>query len=198
MDFSEDELVAIQAAIEASIKEAKLHLGPTEDASASLSSADTDLRVLLSIKDKLTNRIPGEVSRPSDAPGAKQNFYNRHILLVDDNESIRKHMTLILKKHGFNKFDEAEDGYVAIEKIKKKAIPYDLILCDMNMPVISGIDVLRSIKEEDRWSKIPFIMVTTESNKEILVKAIKAGVSDFVAKPVNEELLMQKIATLLQ
>lgn len=130
--------------------------------------------------------------------GLKQNFNSNHILLVDDSESIRKHMIVLLKKHGFSKFDEAENGYVAIEKIKSKTIPYDLILCDMNMPVISGMDVLRLIREESSCATVPFTMVTSENNKEILLKAIKAGVSDFVAKPVDEEMLLKKIGNLLK
>lgn len=102
-------------------------------------------------------------------------------------------MIVILKKHGYSKFDEAENGYVAIEKIKSKAIPYDLILCDMNMPVLSGMDVLRLIREDSSCTTtVPFIMVTSENNKEILLKAIKAGVSDFVAKPVDEGMLLKK------
>ena len=119
------------------------------------------------------------------------------MLLVDDNESIRKHMIHILNKHGLHQLDEAADGHEAIAKIKAKIIPYDLILCDMNMPTISGLDVLKLMRKEESCARTPFIMVTSEGNKELLVEAMKAGVSDFVAKPVEETNLVKKIAALL-
>lgn len=203
MEFSIEELEAVQLAIDARIEEAKLHLNKLEGDSEDKPAAEKSLKNLLNVRDKLSSSEPKgapgvEGAHSDEASGLKQNFTNHHILLVDDNESIRKHMILILKKHGFNRFDEAENGYVAIEKIKSKTIPYDLILCDMNMPVLSGMDVLRVIREEGSCAKIPFIMVTSENNKEILLKAIKAGVSDFVAKPVDEDMLLKKIGILLQ
>ena len=194
MEFSAEELVALRTAVESRIDTAGLHLKNLDNDSGDKLAAQRSVEVLLKLKEKLAS-IGADMAA---AGGLKQSFDRRHILLVDDNESIRKHMIVMLKRHGFTRFEEAENGYVAIEKIKTKTIPYDLILCDMNMPIISGMDVLRLVREEGSCAKIPFIMVTSESNKEILVKAIKAGVSDFVAKPVDEEMLLKKIRTLLQ
>lgn len=104
-------------------------------------------------------------------------------------------MIHILNKHGFKQFDEAEDGHEAIAKIK--STPYDLILCDMNMPTISGLDVLRLMRKDSSCAKTPFIMVTSESIKALLLEAMKAGVSDFLAKPVEEDNLLKKITSLL-
>ena len=200
MEFSEEELVVLQNAIAPLIEEANTRLSQLEEGVEDKPGAEKRLEILLSVKSKLfgTDDAYEEILEESPAPVAlQQNFNQCHMLLVDDNESIRKHMILLLKKHGFNRFDEAENGYEAIEKLKSKSIPYDLVLCDMNMPIISGLDVLRMIREDGSCAKIPFIMVTSENNKEILLKAIKAGVSDFVAKPVDEDNLLKKISALL-
>ena len=200
MEFSEEELVVLQNAIAPLIEEANTRLSQLEEGVEDKPGAEKRLEILLSVKSKLfgTDDAYEEILEESPAPVAlQQNFNQCHMLLVDDNESIRKHMILLLKKHGFNRFDEAENGYEAIEKLKSKSIPYDLVLCDMNMPIISGLDVLRMIREDGSCAKIPFIMVTSENNKEVLLKAIKAGVSDFVAKPVDEDNLLKKISALL-
>ncbi len=200
MEFSEEELVVLQNAIAPLIEEANTRLSQLEEGVEDKPGAEKRLEILLSVKSKLfgTDDAYEEILEESPAPVAlQQNFNQCHMLLVDDNESIRKHMILLLKKHGFNRFDEAENGYEAIEKLKSKSIPYDLVLCDMNMPIISGLDVLRMIREDSSCAKIPFIMVTSENNKEVLLKAIKAGVSDFVAKPVDEDNLLKKISALL-
>ncbi len=200
MEFSEEELVILQNAIVSLIEEANTRSSQLEEGAEDKPGAEKRLEILLSVKSKLfgTDDAYEEILEESPAPVAlQQNFNQCHMLLVDDNESIRKHMILLLKKHGFNRFDEAGNGYEAIEKLKSKSIPYDLVLCDMNMPIISGLDVLRMIREDSSCAKIPFIMVTSENNKEVLLKAIKAGVSDFVAKPVDEDNLLKKISALL-
>jgi len=191
MEFSEEELVLLQNAIVSLIEEANTRSSQLEEGIEDKPGAEKRLEILLSVKSKLFRADDADEGSPA-AAGLQQNFNKCHMLVVDDNESIRKHMILLLKKHGFNRFDEAENGYEAIEKIKSKSIPYDLVLCDMNMPIISGLDVLRMIREDGSCAKIPFIMVTSENNKEILLKAIKAGVSDFVAKPVDEDNLLKK------
>jgi two-component system, chemotaxis family, chemotaxis protein CheY len=196
MEFSEEELVILQNAIVSLIEEANTRSSQLEEGAEDKPGAEKRLEILLSVKSKLFGADDADEKRPA-AAGLQQNFNKCHMLVVDDNESIRKHMILLLKKHGFNRFDEAGNGYEAIEKLKSKSIPYDLVLCDMNMPIISGLDVLRMIREDGSCAKIPFIMVTSENNKEILLKAIKAGVSDFVAKPVDEDNLLKKISALL-
>ena len=148
------------------------------------------IKLLVSINEKVQDH---QKSPESNAAA----YGDRHVLVVDDNASIRQYMTLMLKNNGFRHFEEADDGHSAIAKIKSKDSPYDLVLCDMNMPTISGLDVLRLIRKEKHLAKMPFIMVTSETNKAKLLQAIKAGVNDYVAKPVDAEKLMKKIRKLL-
>ena len=204
MDLSIEELAVTLRVIESRFREVSTCFKRLERDSEKRSRMEKELEILGNIRGKLSEMgrcvaiEHGDITRDgaaSAANGSQQNFSNRHMLLVDDNESVRKHMIHILKRHGFKQFDEAEDGHEAIAKIK--SVPYDLILCDMNMPTISGLDVLRLMRKDSSCAKTPFIMVTSEGNKALLLEAIKAGVSDFVAKPVDEDNLLKKITSLL-
>lgn len=74
----------------------------------------------------------------------------------------------------------------------------DLVLMDINMPGISGIEATRRIKSEDRFSDIPVVMVTGDSHKEQVVESLKAGAADFVVKPFDKEALQEKVYKLLK
>jgi CheY-like chemotaxis protein len=103
----------------------------------------------------------------------------------------------------FFHIDEANDGHTAIVEIKNKKTPYgkkspyDLVLCDLNMPTISGLDVLKIIKKDSSFTAMPFIMITGLMDKENLLEAVRLGVSDYVAKPFEEADLLSKIDKVL-
>lgn len=197
MKFSKEELEVLQDAIGSLVEEAQNNLNQFKSDSEEKLQAQKRLEILRSINSRLlnseSNKNP-ETGTPT--AGLKQSFNKNHLLIVDDDELFRKHTILILEQHGFNRFDEAKNGKEAIEKIKTKIIPYDLILCDMYMPVISGLELLNFVRGESSCANIPFIMLTAETNKEVLLKAIKAGVSDFVAKPIDEDNLLKKMTAL--
>ncbi len=82
------------------------------------------------------------------------------------------------------------DGRTALERLRNEA--FDLILCDWGLPDISGLEILRWVRESSRDREIPFIMITVIDNKEIIMEAIQAGVTDYVIKPIDSEILIIK------
>jgi two-component system, chemotaxis family, chemotaxis protein CheY len=115
------------------------------------------------------------------------------ILVVDDMAMMRKAVTKFCKDMGFSDFTEAADGVEAWEKIAAANPPFDLIISDWNMPNCSGLDLLKRIRADGRVSKTPVIMVTAEKEKDQIIEAIKAGVSDYVVKPFTPQTLQEKL-----
>jgi two-component system, chemotaxis family, chemotaxis protein CheY len=86
---------------------------------------------------------------------------------------------------------EAENGSMALEELKKKKA--DLVVSDWNMPVMTGIDLLRAIRADDDLKAMPVLMVTAEAKKEYLVEALQAGVSNYIVKPFTAKTLEEKL-----
>jgi len=115
------------------------------------------------------------------------------ILLVDDSKSLRSIERTMLEQLGHTNFEEACDGLDALSKAG--AYQPELILLDWNMPRMNGIDFLKSFRQSNKTT--PVIMVTTESEKERVVEAIKAGVTNYLVKPFTREQLSQRITQAL-
>lgn len=116
---------------------------------------------------------------------------NIKILIVDDFATMRKIVRNQLGQLGFKNLDEADDGATALPKIQSGGV--DFIVCDWNMPKMSGLDLLKTIRADENTKHIPFLMVTAEALKENIVAAIQAGVSDYVVKPFTAQVLEEKI-----
>lgn len=114
-----------------------------------------------------------------------------NILLVDDFATMRRIMKNILRQLQFINIMEADDGTVAWELMQKN--PVDFVISDWNMPIMTGIELLRKIRADERFSKIPFLMVTAESQEDNILEAVQAGVSNYIVKPFTPEVLEQKI-----
>ncbi|MFH1154669.1 MAG: response regulator [Pseudomonadota bacterium] len=113
------------------------------------------------------------------------------LLVVDDKTSIRSAMTAILHELGFNDIVEAVDGNDAWFKLKaefegKKPDVFDLIISDMEMPVMSGLELLKAVRGDSVLSKTPFIMVTTVNTKEIILATMKLGIKAYIIKPFDK------------
>lgn len=118
------------------------------------------------------------------------------ILIIDDMSTMRKIVRNMLNKMGYNNLEEAEDGDPAWKMINEAAdagSPYDFIISDWNMPIMTGLDLLKSIRSSEKHKKLPFLMVTAEAEQANVVIAVKAGVSNFVVKPFSIQLLKEKI-----
>jgi len=111
-------------------------------------------------------------------------------LIVDDSLTIRRIVRKALAIVGINDAVDAEDGCAALEAINKTQ-DFDLILLDWNMPKMSGIDALRTLRQSG--NKTPVIMVTTEAEKSRVIDAIKTGANDYLIKPFSPEQLAAKV-----
>jgi len=116
---------------------------------------------------------------------------NIKILVVDDMSTMRRIVKNIMKQLGFANVEEAENGQDALDKLRAES--YGFVISDWNMPVMTGIDLLRAIRADDKLKAIPVLMVTAEAQKENLLEAIQAGVSNYIVKPFTAEVLQEKM-----
>ena len=113
------------------------------------------------------------------------------ILVVDDFSTMRRILKNILRQLGFENIIEADDGDTAQRKMETERI--DLIISDWNMPRMNGLDFLKWVRAHDEFKDIPFLMVTAEAQKENVLEAVKAKVSNYIVKPFNAETLSEKL-----
>ncbi|NQD96965.1 response regulator, partial [Pseudomonas sp. CrR25] len=114
------------------------------------------------------------------------------VLVVDDATFIRDLVKKGLRDHFPGvQIEEAINGRKAQQLLTRLNI--DLILCDWEMPELSGLELLSWCREQDALKSIPFIMVTSRGDKDNVVQAIQAGVSDFIGKPFSNEQLVTKV-----
>ncbi len=117
------------------------------------------------------------------------------VLVVDDFSTMRKIIKNNLKGMGFNNIVEAENGQKALEELKKESI--GLIISDWNMPVMTGIELLKAVRGDAGLKSIPFVMVTAEGQKDNVMEAAKAGVSNYVVKPFTPDTFSEKLQKVL-
>ncbi len=113
------------------------------------------------------------------------------VLVVDDYKTMIRIIRNLLKQIGFEDVDEATDGSQALTKLKEKR--YGLVISDWNMEPMTGYDLLREVRGDERLARTPFIMVTAESKTENVIAAKKAGVNNYIVKPFNAQTLKSKI-----
>jgi two-component system, chemotaxis family, chemotaxis protein CheY len=109
------------------------------------------------------------------------------ILIVDDMMTMRKLMAKSLKDLGYSQFVEAPDGQKAWEILNDVTQTVQLVVSDWNMPNCSGLDLLKRVRKDSRLAKLPFILVTAESEQSQVIEAVKAGVSGYVVKPFTTD-----------
>ena len=116
---------------------------------------------------------------------------NMKILIVDDFSTMRRIIRNILKQLEFINVEEAEDGSVAFEKLKDA--DYDLLITDWNMPNMTGLDLLKEIRANEKLKDLKVLMVTAEAEKENIIQAAQAGANEYIVKPFTADVLEQKI-----
>ena len=112
-------------------------------------------------------------------------------LIVDDFATMRRIVRNLLKDLGFTNVDEAEDGVVALNKLK--AEKFDFVVSDWNMPNMTGIELLKSIRANDALKSLPVLMVTAEAKKENIIEAAQSGASGYIVKPFTAATLDEKL-----
>lgn len=121
---------------------------------------------------------------------------NMKILVVDDMSTMRKIIKKMLNQLGFTNITEADDGAVAWPKLQEAHTagePYEFVVSDWNMPTMSGLDLIKNIRQDENLKKTPFLMITAEAEQGNVVIAVKAGVNNFIVKPFSAEVLKEKI-----
>lgn len=119
------------------------------------------------------------------------------ILLVDDSMVIRKMLRRVLTdcKLAIEEVVEASDGAQALEMLATHKV--DLVLCDVNMPVMGGLEFLEAVQGHAEWSSIPVVMVTTEGAQDSVLKAVRLGAKGYIRKPFTHDEVKQKLHELL-
>ncbi len=120
----------------------------------------------------------------------------KKILSVDDSAIVRLMINKGIVSMGYHCL-EASDGQEALELLAREYKEVALILLDWNMPGMNGMDFLTIIKDDTRYREIPVMMVTTESEKTSIIKAIQSGVKNYMLKPFTDEALQTKIRACL-
>ncbi len=119
------------------------------------------------------------------------------ILIVDDSAMMRKIILRALTLAGleFQRVIEAGDGAEALEILKVQTV--ELIMCDINMPVMNGLDMLKNLRALNLAVDVPIVMVTTESSSEHVRQAVAVGASGYIRKPFTPDQVKQKVIPLL-
>jgi two-component system chemotaxis response regulator CheY len=117
-------------------------------------------------------------------------------LIVDDFSTMRRIVRGLLKEIGYNNAEEAEDGAIALNMLKNNK--FDFVVSDINMPNMSGFDLLAAIKKEDSLKHLPVLMVTAEARKEDIVRAAQDGAAGYIVKPFTKATLEEKVAKIMQ
>ena len=117
-------------------------------------------------------------------------------LIVDDFSTMRRIVRGLLKESGYNNADEAEDGVVAINKLRNER--YDFVVSDINMPNMNGFELLNQIKADAGLKHLPVLMVTAEARKEDIVRAAQEGAAGYIVKPFTKATLEEKVQKIMQ
>ena len=118
------------------------------------------------------------------------------VLVVDDTQMIRILMTRHLKQVGFKNVLEATNGQEGLDQLSSQKV--DLVLLDVNMPVLDGYATLEKIKSDERWRDVSVIMVTAVDKIESVAKCIQSGAEDYMPKLFNPLLLQARIVGALE
>ena len=121
---------------------------------------------------------------------------NMKILIVDDFSTMRRIIKNLLRDLGFTNTQEADDGTSALPLLK--ASDFDFLITDWNMPGMTGIDLLKAVRSDDKLKTLPVLMVTAEAKREQIIEAAQAGVNGYVVKPFTAQALKEKIEKIFE
>jgi two-component system chemotaxis response regulator CheY len=120
------------------------------------------------------------------------------VLVVDDSAAIRKILQRVLRQTGMaiNAIHEAGDGQEALDLLRSRRI--DLVLTDINMPRMDGLELLAAIKGSSTWAGVPVVMITTEGGETKVAEAVRLGAAGYVRKPFTADQIKEKLAGILE
>ncbi|MCK6425696.1 MAG: chemotaxis response regulator CheY [Burkholderiaceae bacterium] len=117
-------------------------------------------------------------------------------LVVDDFSTMRRIVRGLLKEMGCNNVEEAEDGAVALNMLRSGR--FDFVVSDINMPNMTGFELLKAIKADESLRHLPVLMVTAEARKEDIVLAAQSGAAGYIVKPFTKATLEEKVTKIMQ
>ncbi|MDB5902026.1 MAG: chemotaxis protein CheY [Betaproteobacteria bacterium] len=117
-------------------------------------------------------------------------------LVVDDFSTMRRIVRNLLKELGYTNAEEAEDGAVALNRLKTEK--FDFVVSDWNMPNMTGIELLKCIRAEPALKSLPVLMITAEARKENIIEAAQAGANGYIVKPFTAATLDEKLAKIFK
>jgi len=121
---------------------------------------------------------------------------NMKILIVDDFSTMRRIIKNLLRDLGFTNTTEADDGQTALPVLKSGS--FDFLITDWNMPGMTGIELLKAVREDPDLNSLPVLMVTAEAKKDQIIEAAQAGVNGYVVKPFTATVLQEKIEKIFE
>ena len=121
---------------------------------------------------------------------------NMKILIVDDFSTMRRIIKNLLRDLGFTNTEEADDGHSALPMLQ--GAKFDFLITDWNMPGMTGIELLKAVRADDKIASLPVLMVTAEAKREQIIEAAQAGVNGYVVKPFTAAALKEKIEKIFE
>lgn len=116
-------------------------------------------------------------------------------LVVDDSSTMRRIIRNNLKAVGYDDVLEAGNGEEALGRLQTEKV--EVVITDWNMPVMNGLELVAALRKAQAWMQTPILMVTTVAEKEEILKAMQAGVTNYVVKPFDAATLKKKIDQIL-
>jgi two-component system chemotaxis response regulator CheY len=116
---------------------------------------------------------------------------NLKFLVVDDFSTMRRIVRNLLKELGYGNVEEAEDGAIALTRLKGGGIQF--VVTDWNMPNMTGIELLKAIRADATLKHLPVLMITAEAKKENIIEAAQSGASGYIVKPFTAAVLEEKM-----
>jgi two-component system chemotaxis response regulator CheY len=116
---------------------------------------------------------------------------NMKILIVDDFSTMRRIIKNLLRDLGFSNTHEADDGVTALPMLRSG--DFQFLVTDWNMPGMTGIDLLKAVRADEKLRTLPVLMVTAEAKRDQIIEAAQAGVNGYVVKPFTAQALKEKI-----
>lgn len=117
------------------------------------------------------------------------------ILVIDDMPSIRELVKTTLKSMGYKNFQEAVDGEEGLKILQTSSgdQSIQLVISDWNMPKMKGLDLLKVVRSNQQWTNLPFVLLTSESERDQVTEAVLAGVSQYIVKPFSAKIFEDKL-----
>lgn len=116
-----------------------------------------------------------------------------NILIVDDKASVRSAMAGILRNFGLTRITQAVDGEAAWDLLNTDETAFDLVISDLEMPGMTGMELLRAVRGSHRFSRLPFIMSTTVSDRKVILETMRLGVQAYIVKPFDSPTIELKL-----